>query len=132
MKGDFVIKFIEAIIETGKEMNEVWNWEPLYYKGIRVKGHNYNDFKKSYKGIKNLEQRGIINNISTSKLLKHFCLFSMSYKVSVRTLYKTLMILMKRLNTRFFTRFLTRSLSGSFNFDEGRVLYQFAELRVFF
>ena len=65
MKGDFVIKFIEAIIETGKEMNEVWNWEPLYYKGIRVKGHNYNDFKKSYKGIKNLEQRGIINKISS-------------------------------------------------------------------
>ena len=49
MKGDFVIKFIEAIVETGKEMHDMWHWEPLYYKGIRVKGRDYNDFRKAYK-----------------------------------------------------------------------------------
>lgn len=64
MKGDFIIKFIEAFIETGKEIHDMWHWEPLYYKGIRAKGHDYNDFRKSYKGIKNLEQRGIIDQIS--------------------------------------------------------------------
>ena len=64
MKGDFVIKFIEAIVETGKEMHDMWHWEPLYYKGIRVKGRDYNDFRKAYKGIKNLEQRRIIDQVS--------------------------------------------------------------------
>ena len=64
MKGNFVIKFIEAFIETGKEMHNMWNWQPLYYKGTRIKGHDYNDFRKAYKGIKNLEQRGIIDQIS--------------------------------------------------------------------
>ena len=55
MKGDFIPKFIKAVIDVGMDMHDMWHWEPLYYKGIRVKGHDYNDFKKAYAGFNNLK-----------------------------------------------------------------------------
>ena len=59
MKADFIPKFIEAIIRTGKEMHAMWHWEPLYYKGIKVKGY---DRRKFYNGLENLKNRGILIN----------------------------------------------------------------------
>ncbi|MBI2068893.1 MAG: CRISPR-associated endonuclease Cas2 [Candidatus Yanofskybacteria bacterium] len=64
MKGDFIPKFIEAIIKTGKEFHETWNWEPLYYKGIRVSGHNR---RRADYGLSNLKQRGIVGEVSEGK-----------------------------------------------------------------
>ena len=64
MKGDFIPKFIRAIIDLGIEMHDMWHWEPLYYKGIRVKGHDYNDFKKAQTGFNNLKNRGLIRERS--------------------------------------------------------------------
>lgn len=66
-KTKFLLRFIEAVIETGQAMHDSWHWEPLYYKGIRIKGHDYNDFRKAYKGIKNLEQRGLIDQVHDRK-----------------------------------------------------------------
>src|SRR3989344_2930204 len=57
MKGDFIIKFIEAIIKTGKDINTISNWTPLYYKGIKIRGY---DYKKTHQGFRNLKSRGII------------------------------------------------------------------------
>ena len=57
MKGDFVLKFIEGIIEIGKDLHEFSQWQPIYYKGVRVIGR---DRKKLYSGFKNLERRGLI------------------------------------------------------------------------
>lgn len=67
MKGDFVPKFINAVIKLGIEMHDMWHWEPLYYKGIRVKGHDYNDFKKAHTGFNNLKKRGLIMERSGGK-----------------------------------------------------------------
>ena len=60
MKGDFIPKFIKAVFDVGMEMHDMWHWQPLYYRGIRVKGHNYNDFKKAHVGFNNLKNRGLI------------------------------------------------------------------------
>ena len=60
MKGDFIPKFIRAVVDLGIDMHNMWHWESLYYKGIRVKGHDYNDFKKVYAGFNNLKNRGLI------------------------------------------------------------------------
>ena len=57
MKGDFIPKFIKAVIDLGIEIHTIWNWEPLYYKGIKVKGYSRG---QAYTGFKNLEKRGII------------------------------------------------------------------------
>lgn len=57
MKGDFIPKFIEAVIEFGKGVYDTWQWESLYYKGIKVSGY---DRKRAYTGFKNLERRGVI------------------------------------------------------------------------
>ena len=57
MKTDFIPKFINALIDTGKELNDMWNWQPLYYKSIKVKGYNR---RKFYNGIKSLENRKIL------------------------------------------------------------------------
>lgn len=57
MKGDFLPKFIEAITRFGKDVYVTWQWESLYYKGIKVSGY---DRKRAYTGFKNLEKRGII------------------------------------------------------------------------
>lgn len=64
MKADFIPKFIEAIIETGKEFHDMWHWEPLYYKGIKVKGY---DRRKFYNGLKNLENRGLLGSVSDGR-----------------------------------------------------------------
>lgn len=61
MKGDFVVKFIEKFIETGKDVYDVWQWQPLYYKGVHISGPEY---RKNYNGIKNLESRGLVKNHS--------------------------------------------------------------------
>ena len=57
MKGDFIPKFIKAVIGLGAELHNMWGWETVYYKGTRVVGH---DRAKIYAGFKNLERRGII------------------------------------------------------------------------
>lgn len=41
----------------GIEVHNMWQWEPLYYKGVNVNGYNKTKF---YTGFKNLERRGII------------------------------------------------------------------------
>ena len=57
MKKDFIAKFIEAVIGTGKDMYDFWQEQPLYYKGWHVSGPEY---KRTYNGFKNLERRGLI------------------------------------------------------------------------
>ncbi|HEY4474939.1 MAG TPA: CRISPR-associated endonuclease Cas2 [Candidatus Paceibacterota bacterium] len=57
MKSDFIPKFIKAIIETGKDFHEVWQWQALYYKGFQVSGF---DYKKTEKCFRNLQHREII------------------------------------------------------------------------
>lgn len=57
MKGDFISKFVQSIMELGKDVYRTWQWEPLYYKGIRVSGY---ERKRTYLGFKNLEKRRII------------------------------------------------------------------------
>ena len=59
MKGDFIPKFINIFIETGKDIYDIWQWQPLYYKGVHISGPQY---RKSYNGFKNLENRGFIKN----------------------------------------------------------------------
>ena len=58
MKGDFVIKFIGAVINTGKELNDMWNWQPLSYKGVRISGP-----RPSRVGYSDLKRRGIIKEL---------------------------------------------------------------------
>ncbi|OGN11399.1 MAG: CRISPR-associated endonuclease Cas2 [Candidatus Yanofskybacteria bacterium RIFCSPHIGHO2_02_FULL_43_15c] len=50
MKADFIPKFIEAVLEAGQELFTIW--AHTSYKGFRP--------SQLYKGIKNLEQRGIL------------------------------------------------------------------------
>lgn len=57
MKSDFIPKFIKAIRDTGKDLYEVWRWQPLYYKGFHVSGYNH---EKTEKNFRNLRHRGII------------------------------------------------------------------------
>ena len=64
MKGDFIPKFIEAIIKTGKELHETWSWEPLYYKGVKISGP---DRRRADYGLRNLKQRGIVKEIFEGK-----------------------------------------------------------------
>ena len=47
--------------DLGKGAYYTWNSQPLYYKGFRVKGHSRS---QSYKGLKNLQSRGLITEIS--------------------------------------------------------------------
>ena len=62
MKGDFIPKFIKAIVDLGIETYQMWQWEPLYYKGFKVKGY---DRTRAYAGFKNLEKRGLIEKSGT-------------------------------------------------------------------
>lgn len=59
MKSNFIAKFLKAIIDSGKDMYEIWQWETVSYKGWKVKGRD----KQSYRGFKNLQQRGVIKNL---------------------------------------------------------------------
>ena len=61
MKSDFISKFIKTIVETGKDVHTVWQWQPLYYKGFHVSGF---DYKKAEKGFRNLQHRNIIHKTS--------------------------------------------------------------------
>ena len=58
MKDNFIPKFIKAFIETGKEMYEIWQWQPIYYKGWKVSGPDYN---RVYGNFKNLEKRELVS-----------------------------------------------------------------------
>lgn len=58
MKSDFIIKFIQLIIDSGKEIHSDWKSQPLCYKGWRVSG-----YPKAYKGFDNLKQRKIIKEL---------------------------------------------------------------------
>lgn len=64
MKGDFIPKFLGAFIETGKDLYKIWQWQPVYYKGWKVKGP---DRRKIYGGFKNLESRNLISRIGDDK-----------------------------------------------------------------
>ena len=64
MKGEFVLKFLKEIVNTGKELHTIYNWTPIYYKGFHVSGPNR---KKLYSGFKNLEHRGVIEIIGKGK-----------------------------------------------------------------
>ncbi len=61
MKSDFIIKFIKTIRDTGKDLYQIWQWQPLYYKGFHVSGF---DYKKAEKGFRNLQHRDIIRKTS--------------------------------------------------------------------
>lgn len=61
MKGDFIPKFIKAVINTGKELHNIWNWQCISYKGVRVAGYNR---QRLDVGFKNLATRGIIKPVS--------------------------------------------------------------------
>jgi len=64
MKGDFIPKFIESFIETGKELHNIWQWQAIYYKGWKVSGP---DRIRIYGGFKNLENRGLVLEIGDDK-----------------------------------------------------------------
>ncbi len=64
MKGEFILKFIKGVINTGKDFYEIYNWTPIYYKGFLVSGR---DNKKVYSGFINLKHRGIINEVDRGK-----------------------------------------------------------------
>lgn len=57
MKSDFIPKFIKAVVDTGKDLYQIWQWQPLYYKGFHVSGYSY---KKAKRGFRNLKNRDII------------------------------------------------------------------------
>ncbi len=59
MKRDFIFRFIKAVADFGIELHDMWNWEPLYYKGVKVKGY---DRRKFYNGLKNLEHRKLLES----------------------------------------------------------------------
>ena len=59
MKREFISKFIKAFIETGQDIYNTWQWQPMYYKGVHVSGPEY---KKLYNNFKNLEYRGLVEN----------------------------------------------------------------------
>ena len=84
MKSDFIPQFIKAVIDTGKDLYKIWQWQPLYYKGFHVSGY---DYKKVEKGFRNLQHRNIVRKISdgnykftdkgrkwfSNSVLKHSC-----------------------------------------------------------
>ncbi len=63
MKGDFVVKFIEAVAGAYGEMRGTWNARPIYYKGFRVNGYSKNKFQS---GINNLKHRRFITGNNDS------------------------------------------------------------------
>ena len=63
MKNNFIIKFLKAIVDSGKDIHEVWQWKSISYKGWKVKGRD----KESYCGFKNLQRRGIIKDTQGGK-----------------------------------------------------------------
>lgn len=64
MKGEFISKFIKGVVSAGKDVYQIYNWTPIYYKGFLVSGYSR---KKLYSGFKNLEHRGIIKEIQDGK-----------------------------------------------------------------
>jgi len=64
MKDNFISKFIGAFIETGKDLHEIWQWQPLYYKGWKV---NRPGRGKIYEDFRNLKSRGLVSKMSGDK-----------------------------------------------------------------
>ena len=64
MKNNFISKFIGTFIETGKGIYDIWQWQPIYYKGWKVSGP---DRKKIYSNFKNIENRGLVSEIGDDK-----------------------------------------------------------------
>lgn len=64
-KNDFVVKFIKMIMITGKDIYEIWQWQPLYYKGVHVSGPEYR--RRLDVGLSNLKQRGIIKKLPNDR-----------------------------------------------------------------
>lgn len=64
MKGDFIIKFIAGVFEFIGDLNEGLSRVP--YKGIKFNDLNIYGYphRKSYLGFKNLENRGLIQQIN--------------------------------------------------------------------
>ncbi len=62
MKGDFVVKFLEAIKDTVVDVGISVSKVP--YKGFRYSDFNRYEYKnrKNYVGFKNLERRGLIKD----------------------------------------------------------------------
>lgn len=64
MKKNFISKFIGAFIETGQELYDIWQWQPLYYKGWKVSGP---DRRRIYNSFRNLENRGLVSRMGDDK-----------------------------------------------------------------
>ena len=64
MKGDFISKFIGAFIKTGKDLHEIWQWQPLYYKGWKV---SRTDNRKIYNNFRNLESRSLSSRVGVDE-----------------------------------------------------------------
>ena len=60
MKGNFIPKFIKAVIDFGIDFYQPFTWTPIYYKGVHVLGSEH---KKHYGSLRNLQYRGIIKNV---------------------------------------------------------------------
>jgi len=63
-KKGFIFNFIKGVVNTVKELHEIYNWTPIYYKGFHVSGPKR---KKTYQGFSNLKQRGFIKEIGKGK-----------------------------------------------------------------
>ena len=61
MKSDFILKLLKLVFESGKDAYEVFQWQPLYYKGFHVSGYSRH---RTYSGFKNLKHRGTIKEVS--------------------------------------------------------------------
>src|SRR3989344_1672493 len=70
MKGEFVVKLIREIINAGKGMRDIYNWETHYVRPALYR-KNFSSVKEDqrrlYHGFKNLERRGIIKNIDDDR-----------------------------------------------------------------
>ncbi len=63
-KKGFILDFIKGVVNAAKEVHEVYNWTPIYYKGFHVSGPKG---KKIYQGFSNLKQRGVIKEAGKDK-----------------------------------------------------------------
>src|SRR3989344_79007 len=64
MKRNFIDNFIYMIKDMGGEIYYNWKSTSISYKGLRVSGYSK---EKIYKGFKNLQSRGILDETSQGK-----------------------------------------------------------------
>ena len=69
MRGDFVIKFLSAVVTTAGDIGSSWSRIP--YKGFRYSNFDIygSKTKRRYDGFKNLEYRGLIKNKGNDKFI---------------------------------------------------------------